>query len=247
MISRIFLLCPLVLSLFGSLVSAAEPTHGNLRYSKDYDRSVLDLWTVKSSKPAPLVVYFHGGGFNHGDKTVFNKNQFLQYHGKGVAFASVNYPFLVHVKRDYFKIMDHCAEAVRFLQANAKKYNIDKKRISVMGASAGALISCHLGHGHDLSLSSVFAFQQPKGTPLMTYPKLRKGGPPIILYTGSGLSDVIHHPDNAKLVHKRCKELGVKSAIHGSDQSGLPLLSRRDIHNVVMKFFFESWNLPFPK
>ena len=62
------LLCPLVL-LLGSLVSAAEPTHANLRYSKDYDRSVLDLWTVKSSKPTPLVVYFHGGGFNHGDKT----------------------------------------------------------------------------------------------------------------------------------------------------------------------------------
>jgi len=164
-----------------------------------------------------------------------------------VAFASVNYPFLVHAKRDYFKIMDHCAEAIRFLQANAKKYNIDKKRISIMGASAGALISCHLGHGHDLSLSSVFAFQQPKGTPLMTYPKLRKDGPPIILYTGSGTNDRIHHPDNAKLVHKRCKELGVKSAIHGSDQSGLPLLARRDIHNVVMKFFFESWNLPHPK
>jgi predicted esterase len=241
------LLCPLVLSLFGSLVSAAEPTHANLRYSKDFDRSVLDLWTVKSSKPVPLVVYFHGGGFNHGDKTVFNKNQFLQYHGKGVAFASVNYPFLVHVKRDYFKIMDHCAEAIRFLQANAKKYNIDKKRISVMGASAGALISCHLGHGHDLSLSSVFAFQQPKGTPLMTYPKLRKDGPPIILYTGSGLTDQIHHPDNAKLVHKRCKELGVKTAIYGSDQSGLPLMARREIHNVVMKFFFESWNLSSPK
>jgi predicted esterase len=241
------LICPLVWSFFSSLVSAAEPTHANLRYSKDYERSVLDLWTVKSSKPAPLVVYFHGGGFKVGDKSSLRHNPFLRHHAKGVAFASVNYPFLVHAKRDYFKIMDHCAEAIRFLQENAKKYNIDKKRISVMGASAGALISCHLGHGHDLSLSSVFAFQQPKGTPLLTYPKLRKNGPPIILYTGSGITDQIHHPDNAKLVHKRCKELGVKSAIHGSDQSGLPLVSRREIHNVVMKFFFESWNLSSPK
>ena len=183
---------------------------------------MLDLWTVKSSKLVPLVVYFHGGGFNHGDKTMFYKNQFLQYHAKGVAFASVNYPFLVHADRDHFKIMDHCAEAIRFLQANAKKYNIDKKRISVMGASAGALISCHLGHGHDLSLSSVFAFQQPKGTPLMTYPKLRKDGPPIILYTGSGTNGLIHHPDNAKLVHKRCKELGVKSPSMGPISRACP-------------------------
>lgn len=243
--NKLLFLCLLLFAF--AVTHAAEPTHANLRYSKDYERSVLDLWSVKSSKPVPLVVYFHGGGFNHGDKTVFNKNQFLQYHAKGVAFASVNYPFLVHVKRDYFKIMNHCAEAIRFLQDNAKKYNIDKKRISIMGASAGALISCHLGHAHKLSLSSVFAFQQPKGTPLMTYPKLRKGGPSIILYTGSGPSDQIHHPDNAKLVHKRCKELGVKSAIYGSDESGLPFLPRREIHNVVMKFFFETWDLPFPK
>ena len=109
-----------------AVIHAAEPTHPNLRYSKEYDRSVLDLWNVKSSKPVPLVVYFHGGGFNHGDKTMFNKNQFLQFHAKRVAFASVNYPFLVHAQRDYFKIMDHCAEAIRFLQENAKKYNVDK-------------------------------------------------------------------------------------------------------------------------
>ena len=41
----------------------AEPTHRDIRYSKEYDRSVLDLWLVDSQKPAPLVVYFHGGGF----------------------------------------------------------------------------------------------------------------------------------------------------------------------------------------
>ena len=40
---------------------AAEPTHNDVRYSKKYERSVLDIWTVKSDKPAPLVVYFHGG------------------------------------------------------------------------------------------------------------------------------------------------------------------------------------------
>ena len=242
------LIWPLVWSFLSSLVSAAEPTHANLRYSKDYERSVLDLWSVKSSKPAPLVVYFHGGGFNHGDKTMFNKNLFLQYHGKGVAFASVNYPFLVHAQRDYFKIMDHCAEAIRFLQKNAKKYNIDPTRISVSGGSAGALISCHVGHGHDLGIRSIFPIQQPMGTPLMTYPKLRKGGPPIILYNHSGPNDRVHHPDNAKLVHRRCKELGVKSVVYGSAQSGLPTLPKGEqIHDLAMKFFFETWDLSFPK
>lgn len=239
------------LAIFLSFSAAlkAEPTHRDLRYSKEYDRSVLDLWTVDSEKPAPLVVYFHGGGFKVGDKASFSRSQMLRkYHPKGVAFASANYPFLVHTEKDYFKIMDHAAEAVRFLQVKAKKYNLDKTRISVSGGSAGALISCHVGHGHDLGIRSVFPIQQPMGTPLMTYPKLRKGGPPIILYNHSGPNDKVHHPDNAALVHKRCKELGVVSALYGSRQSGLPELPEgQELHDVVMEFFFKSWQLPFPR
>ncbi len=246
--NKLLLLGLLAFSIALPIVDAAEPTHANLRYSKEFDRSVLDLWTVKSSKPVPLVIYFHGGGFKVGDKSSLRRNPFLRHQGKGVAFASVNYPFLNHTRNDYFKIMDHCAEAVSFLKANAKKYNFDKKRIAVMGASAGALISCHLGHAHDLGIDAVFAFQQPMGTPLMTYPKLKKSGSPIILYNHSGPNDHVHHPDNAKLVHKRCKELGVKSALYGSSQSGLPVLPKgKQIQDVVMKFFFESWNLPLPK
>ncbi len=240
-------LCFLASVVAFSLASAVEPTHANLRYSKEYDRSVLDLWTVKSGKPSPLVVYFHGGGFKAGDKAVFRRNPFLKHHSKGIAFASVNYPFLAHTNKDYFKIMNHTAEAIRFLQANARKYNIDKTKISVMGASAGALISCHLGHGVDLSISSVFGFQQPMGTPLMTYPKLHKKGPPIILYNHSSTKDRVHHPDNAALVHKRCRELKVTSAVYGSGQSGLPELPRgKKIDAVVMEFFHDSWKLPFP-
>jgi len=232
-----------------STAATAEATNRDLRYSKKYDRSLLDLWTVDTGNPAPLVVYFHGGGFKVGDKAGFGRSQMLRkYHSKGVAFASVNYPFLVHTNKDYFKIMNHCAEAVRFLQANAKKYNLDKTRISVSGGSAGALISCHVGHGHDLGIRSVFAIQQPMGTPLMTYSKLRKGGPAIILYNHSGPNDKVHHPDNALLVYKRCKELGVSCALYGSKQSGLPTLSAGlELHDVAMEFFFKSWELPFPR
>ena len=86
------------------------------------------------------------------------------------------------------------------------------------------------------------------GTPLLTYPKLRKGGPSIILYSHSGPNDKVHHPDNALLVHKRCKELGVRSALYGSRQSGLLKLPEDlELHDVAMEFFFKSWELPFPR
>ena len=68
------------------VVGAGQPTHKDLRYSKDYTRSVLDLWVVKGRKPAPLVVCFHGGGFKAGDKSRFRRNYLLRrYHQIGRA------------------------------------------------------------------------------------------------------------------------------------------------------------------
>ena len=35
-----------------------------------HERNVLDLWQTESASPTPVLVYFHGGGFSHGNKTV---------------------------------------------------------------------------------------------------------------------------------------------------------------------------------
>ena len=231
------LFCPFC---FGQSI---QPTHRNLRYSKEFDRSVLDLWTVKVKKPAPLVVYFHGGGFKTGDKSFFSRSSMLRnYHPKGIAFASVNYPFLIHVEKDYLEIMNHCAEAIRFLKENSAKYNLDPNRISVSGGSAGAIITCHVGHAHDLGIRSLFPIQQPMGTPLLTIPYLRKGGPPIFVYNRSNRNDRVHHPDNALFVKKKCELLGVECIAYGVKGSGLPVLpADQDIQELAMKFFRDSW------
>ncbi|NQU21961.1 MAG: alpha/beta hydrolase [Candidatus Nealsonbacteria bacterium] len=228
---------------------AAEPTHTDVRYSKKFERSVLDIWTVESDKPAPLVVYFHGGGFKAGDKRHFYRSEFIRkYHPKGVAFASVNYPFLEHTDKSYAAILAHTAEAITFLAANAKKYNIDASRISVTGSSAGALISGYLGHGTKLPIRSVFAHQQPMGTPALILPLLHRGGAAMVLFNSSGPNDRVHHPDNAAAVKRRCDQIGVFCVVHGSKQSGLPEVPEgEDIHDIVMKVFYKSWKLTPPE
>ena len=235
----------MLLSLFGSLCfgQSIQPTHRNLRYSEEFDRSVLDLWMVKGKKAAPLVVYFHGGGFKTGDKAFFSRSSMLcKYHPQGVAFASVNYPFLVHVEKDYLKIMNHCAEAIRFLKENSAKYNLDPNRISVSGGSAGAIITCHVGHAHDLGIRSLFPIQQPMGTPLLTIPYLRKGGPPIFVYNRSDRNDRVHHPDNALFVKKKCELLGVECTAYGVKDSGLPVLPEgQKASDLAMDFFRKTW------
>ena len=46
---------------------APTPTHANVSYGP-HERNVLDVWLAKSDKPAPLVVFIHGGGWISGDK-----------------------------------------------------------------------------------------------------------------------------------------------------------------------------------
>ena len=47
-----------------------EPTYSDVAYGP-HPRNVLDFWQAESERPAPLVVYIHGGGFTGGDKSGF--------------------------------------------------------------------------------------------------------------------------------------------------------------------------------
>ena len=238
---------PITLSFFclfalSFCAQAQTPTKKDIRYSQNFERSILDLWLAESKKPTPLVVNFHGGGFRIGDKGFFNRNPILKkYLPEGVSFASVNYPFVQQVDGNYAKILEHCTESIHFLKKNAKKFNIDTNRISLMGNSAGALVTCYLGHAKKLGIKSIFPIQQPKGTPLLI-PFFRKDGPVVMVYNRSGKRDQIHHPDFAIMVRERCKELGIDCYAYGVKGTGLdPLPKDKNLHDLAMDFFRKSW------
>ena len=233
-------------------VSAASagpaPTHTDIRYSKKYERSVLDFWQVESARPAPLIVYFHGGGFRMGDKGAFRRSALLaEYHPKGVCFASVNYPFLEHTGNNHGAILRHTVEAIKFLASRAKEWNIDTRRIAVSGSSAGALISEYLAYGSGLPIRAVYATMQPIGTDLLVLRHIKRGGPPAIVYNASGPSDRIHPASSARQVLARCRKVGVYCEIWGTKANGLPTLPAGvSIDTRAMKLIYKAWRLPFP-
>jgi acetyl esterase/lipase len=124
------------------------PTHGDVQYGPQ-DRNTLDLWTPATGQPAPLVVYYHGGGFRTGDKRKLNPRLLSTLLDAGFSVAAVNYrlsdvaPFPAQ--------MHDGARALQFLRHHASKYSIDPRRIGVTGVSAGGGISLWLAFHDDLA------------------------------------------------------------------------------------------------
>jgi acetyl esterase/lipase len=116
----------------------------DISYVPDDDSSQrLDLYLPEkgSDKPLPLLVWVHGGGWLGGSK---KENPGIRFTASGeYASASVEYRF--SSKAIFPAQIQDCQAAIRFLRANAKKYNFDPDHIGVWGASAGGHLVSLLG------------------------------------------------------------------------------------------------------
>ncbi len=235
-----------------------EPTRADEKYDSKHPRNVLDFWSAKSDKPAPLVVWFHGGGFTQGDKkSIVDRDNFVNgLLGRGVHVASCNYPFLKDAS--YEQIMGHCGRAIQFLRSKAKEWNIDPNRIGVAGASAGALISEWLGYHADLAnaasaeavekcsstVVAVGGVQQPMGTEEMIKPLMKAGGPALFLFTTAPESDSVHHPKYAKLMKSLAEDLRIPVELYGGPKNDIPGPPAGETYSsVVLKFFMKQFGI----
>ena len=101
----------------------------------------LDLYCPeKVPDPLPVIVWIHGGGWHKGKKERCPAVTMVQ---NGYAVASIDYR-LTDVAPFPAQIED-CKAAVRWLRANASKYNLDPDRIGVWGFSAGGHLAALLG------------------------------------------------------------------------------------------------------
>jgi acetyl esterase/lipase len=100
----------------------------------------LDLYWLKSEKKQPLLILIHGGAFMMGDKGQENVTPFL---AAGYAVASLNYRLSGDAL--FPAQIEDCKAAVRWLRAQAGKYNLDPERFGVWGASAGGHLAAMVG------------------------------------------------------------------------------------------------------
>jgi acetyl esterase/lipase len=121
----------------------------NLAYVPDgHERQKLDLYLPAQGEgegPLPLIVWVHGGAWRAGNKENSHSIHILR---EGYAAASINYRLSQHAI--FPAQIEDCKAAIRFLRANAEKYNIDPNRIGVWGASAGGHLVALLGTTGDV-------------------------------------------------------------------------------------------------
>ena len=121
------------------------PTYADVKYGA-HERNVLDFYQAESDKPAPVAVFIHGGGFRGGSKMGLNAGTLKELLNAGISVAAVEYRF---VSDKPLPAAHHDSlRALQFIRSKAAQWNIDKKRISAFGGSAGAQICMWLAF-HD--------------------------------------------------------------------------------------------------
>ncbi len=126
-------LCALPLLLLASL--SAEELR-DLEFARPGGTPLtLDAYLPPSQKPRPAVLLVHGGGWEAGDKRTYIRPWFETLTAAGLAWFSIDYRLGPAHKHP--AAVEDIEAALRFLRANAKKFNIDPRRIAIMGESAG--------------------------------------------------------------------------------------------------------------
>jgi acetyl esterase/lipase len=133
--------------------------YGNVAYGSKV-RTKLDLWIPADAEEAPLVIFFHGGGFNKGDKSfAYEKERTVSigpgqidlFLSRNIAFATVNYSLLMNKdKEGVMKCLNDSKRALQFLRHHGSALGIDTDKIGLAGISAGGGTALWLAYNDDL-------------------------------------------------------------------------------------------------
>lgn len=107
-------------------------------------RLYLDLRIPDTQGPHPVILYLHSGAWITGDRT---GGPAIRQAARGYAVASADYrlaPRYVWPAQ-----LEDAKTAVRWLRANATRFNLDPERIGVFGTSAGGHIGAMLATTSD--------------------------------------------------------------------------------------------------
>jgi acetyl esterase/lipase len=115
----------------------------------------LDAFVPRSHTPVPAVIIVHGGGWEAGDKVTYITPLFEPLARAGLAWFSIDYRLTPEVPHE--AQLEDVRQALRFVRASHRRFNIDPGRIVLLGESASGQIVTLLG-AEDRSIAAVISF-----------------------------------------------------------------------------------------
>lgn len=221
---------------------SGEKIHRQVAYaSPDGHALHLDLYVPASPRPAPVVLWFHGGGWKYGHKGYnLHVRDLTRY---GLAVASVQYRLIGEAV--YPAPLDDCRAAIAWVRTHGATYGLDPRRIGLSGESAGGHLAALAGTIESRpSIGAVMAIYPPTdlialgeryerypgqslveqflGGPLATHRPLARAASPLNHVRSTSPSFLILHGEKDRLVrpeqgaalHQRLRQAGVDSTLH---------------------------------
>jgi acetyl esterase/lipase len=104
----------------------------------------MDYYEPEGPGVHPIAIIIHGGGYQRGDSKSGSEAYCAQFLAPaGYAVFSVNYRLAP--KYPYPYMVYDVERSVRFIRHNAKRWNADPNKISLVGGSAGGFLSNMVG------------------------------------------------------------------------------------------------------
>ncbi|MBU3110153.1 alpha/beta hydrolase [Clostridium lacusfryxellense] len=124
--------------------SAIKTKYLDVAYASKSSTEKLDIYLPNSGTgPFPVIVAIHGGAFKSGDKASGETAPMLAALERGYAVVAVNYR--LSEEAQFPAQINDIKAAIRFVKANASKYNLNESKIATWGGSAGGSLSSLAG------------------------------------------------------------------------------------------------------
>ncbi|MEQ8472350.1 MAG: alpha/beta hydrolase [Marinoscillum sp.] len=130
------------------IVNKAPIIQGKVAYHINYtDNQKLDIYhpTRTVYDKSPVIIYIHGGAWVAGTKGAINFNRFNlainDLRKSGYTIVCPNYTLARSGKSPFPDCISDAFKAVKWVEDNADKYNLDLSNVGLLGESAGSHIA----------------------------------------------------------------------------------------------------------
>lgn len=210
----------------GTASQTAVPARQTLAYGTD-PLQTLDLWVPTQARPAPLVLFVHGGGWKRGSKDSA-VSRALPGHlvAQGYAFTSIDYRLVPSATVE--QQAADVAQALAHLLARAERLGIDRSRVVLTGHSAGAHLVALVGtderylRAAGLSFADIDGVMPSDGAAYDVPAQMRQAGPMMArTYTQAFGTDPAHQRALSPTHHAAAPNAPAFLLIHVQREDGV--------------------------